>query len=264
MNLFEYLDKGSKAYIFVITFIFGSVMGSFLNCYAGRICHNMSIVKGRSHCGSCGHVLEPIDLIPIVSFLLCKGKCRYCGAKLNIRYLISEIVSGFAYVLIVDKFGFSLDTLEYLILVSCLLAISFADLEDFLIPDRFIIAGIINRIIFILMGNDVLSELSRSFVSGLVLGGGTLILVVVMEKIMKKDAMGGGDIKLLFMLGIYYSLYLDLLGLLVSCIIGIIFGIIDTKGERGKIFPFGPSICMGFFIVLLVGEPLLKWYISLF
>lgn len=264
MNLFDYLDTSLKIYVLVVSFLFGTVIGSFLNCYAGRICHNESIVKGRSKCGACGHVLGVADLIPILSYILLKGKCRYCGAKLNIRYLLSELISGIAFVLLVYKFGFSLRTGEYLILVCCMLAISFADLEDYLIPDRFIIVGIVNRIVFILFSNDIKSELLNSLISSIIVGGTMIILVVVMEKILKKDAMGGGDIKLLFMLSMYNSLSLDLLGILMSCIIGIIFGLINTKGEKGKLFPFGPSICLGFYLVIMVGEPIVNWYLSLF
>ena len=264
MNLFDYLDTYMKIYTLIISFLFGSVMGSFLNCYASRICHNESIVKGRSHCDACNHVLGILDLIPIVSYLINKGKCRYCGCKLSIRYLISEIVGGLSFVFIVLKFGFSLKTIEYLILISCMLAVSFADMEDYLIPDRFIIVGIVNRVVFILIGNDIKSELLNSIIPALVIGGVMIILVLVMEKILRKDAMGGGDIKLLFMLCLYNSLSLDLLGLLFSCIIGIIFGLIDTKGEKGKLFPFGPSICLGFFLVFMFGSSIVNWYLSLF
>lgn len=264
MNIFEYLDTFTKIYILVLSFMLGCVMGSFLNCYASRICSGESIVKGRSKCSDCGHVLGVVDLIPIVSYVVLGGKCRYCGSKLNIRYLISEVISGLLFVLIVNKFGFSLRCVEYLVLVCCLLAISFADLEDYLIPDRFIIVGIINRLLFILIGNDVKSELLSSLISGLVVGVVIFGLVIVMEKVLKKDAMGGGDIKLLFMLSLYNSLILDLLGVFISCIVGIVFGLVNTRGEKGKLFPFGPSICIGFMFVMLYGSPIVEWYLSLF
>ena len=263
MDLYEYLDTSIKIYILVVAFVFGTVMGSFFNCFATRICHEKSIVKGRSECDACGHVLGALDLIPIVSYVISGGKCRYCGAKLSIKYPISEAIGGILFVLIINRFGFSIETIEYLVLACILMGISYADLEDFLIPDRFIIAGIVNRLIFILLGNDVLSELLRSVISGLVMALGVLILVIVMEKVLGKEAMGGGDIKLLFMLGMYSSLYLDLLGLFTSCVIGIVFGLLMTKGRK-EMFPFGPSICLGFLLALLYGEPLVALYLSLF
>ena len=136
-----------RAYIYVIAFVFGSVMGSFLNCCAYRICHDMSIVKGRSMCDHCGHVLGVLDLVPIFSYLFSGGKCRYCGAKLSIRYFFSEVIGGLTYLFIVMKFGLSLECVKYLVLCSLLLCASFADLEDMIIPDRLIVLGLVNRLV---------------------------------------------------------------------------------------------------------------------
>ena len=255
-------DLYFRVIVYVYAFLLGSIMGSFLNCMAIRICHNVSFVKGRSVCDECGHVLGPLDLIPIFSYILNRGKCRYCGAKLSARYLISEIVAGLSYLFIVIKFGLTLETIKYLVLVSLMLAISFADLEDYLIPDRFIVVGLINRLVFILLGSSIKQELISSLIGGLVISLPILIISIIMTKILKRDAMGGGDIKLFFMLGTYFGIGENLLSVLMACIVGIIFSVITKKTKEE--FPFGPSICLAYYITILFGSSIVNWYINLF
>jgi len=255
-------DTFARYYIYFVTMLFGLCMGSFLNCCAYRMCHGLSIVKGRSECDRCKHQLGVLDLIPVFSYLLSGGKCRYCGNKLDPRYLFSEIVSGVVYVLIVVKFGLTIETIEYLILCSLMLCASFADLEDFIIPDILIIIGIVNRILFCVFSNNFLSELLKSVINGTVMAGSLLILVIVMEKILKKEAMGGGDIKLVFMVGLYLSIPQSLFGILVACVVGIFFAY--AMQRQHEQFPFGPSLCIGYFISLLYGSAIISWYLSLF
>ena len=251
-----------RIYVYFVTFVFGAVMGSFLNCMAYRICHNMSIVKGRSKCDVCNHTLGVRDLIPILGYILNKGKCRYCGAKLSVRYLISEIVGGLSFVLVVYKYGLTIETIMYLILISLMLCASFADLEDYLIPDRLIVFGLINRLVFILIGNNIKNELISSLIGGLCISVPILILSIVMSKILKRDAMGGGDIKLFFMLGTYFSVSQNIFSVLLACIIGIVFSVI-TKKTKDE-FPFGPSICLAYFLTMMIGTGIINWYLNLF
>ena len=258
----KYFDLSFQIYIYFLTFVLGAVMGSFLNCCAYRICHNMPISKGRSECDNCKHLLGPLDLIPLVSYLISGGKCRYCGKHISIRYPLTELISGLLYCLIVYKFEISLETIKYLVLISCLLCASFADIEDFLIPDRLIVIVLINRIIFILLSDDILSELLNSVIGALCITVPLIILVIVMSKVMKREAMGGGDIKLFFMIGSYFPVLENLLALLISCFIGLLFATI-TK-QKDNEFPFGPSICVAYFITLMVGSYILSSYFSLF
>lgn len=258
----EQFDTFTRIYIYVVAMTFGMCMGSFLNCCAYRYCHDLSIFKGRSKCDYCDHVLGPLDLIPIFSYLFSGGKCRYCGAKLNIRYLVSEVISGLAYVLVIKRFGLTIETIKYIILVSLMLLASFADLEDFVIPEICIVLGIINRIVFIFLSNNFQSELLNSIIGALCITVPLIILVIVMEKILKKDAMGGGDIKLVFMLGSYLSFAEGLFSMLVASFVGILFAVISNKKDEQ--FPFGPSLCLGYFISILYGSSIISWYLSLF
>ena len=213
-------------------------------------------------CDHCGHVLNAKDLVPIFSYIFSKGKCRYCGAKLDIRYPVSELISGLAYVFIVVKFGLTLSTVQYLILCSIMLCISFADLEDYLIPDRLIVLGLINRLVFILISKNIKGLLIRSIIGGLCVSLPIYLIAIVMEKILKRDAMGGGDIKLFFMLGTYFAVGENILSVLLSCVIGILFSVI-TKRTKEE-FPFGPSICLAYYLTLMVGKYILTWYLGLF
>ena len=137
-----YLSVGIAVYCGVLAFVLGACMGSFLNCMSWRIVHQESVLRGRSHCDACGHVLSAPDLFPIFSYLVNRGRCRWCGARLSARHLWAEVLTGVSYVLLLFKYDISLQALEALLLASILLASAFADLEGYIIPDRFIVAGI--------------------------------------------------------------------------------------------------------------------------
>ena len=238
-------------------------MGSFLNCVAMRVLSGESVVKGRSHCMSCGHRLGALDLIPLLSWLLLRGKCRYCGSKISARYPISELVLGTVYVLILAKYDLTLRALELIVLCSILLCITLCDLDKHIIPDRFIVIGIINRIIFILISGNIFEELKLSLIGAFSVSLPLLVLSLILDKILKKDTMGGGDIKLFFMAGMYFAWSVNFLVLFMSAIIGIFFGLLSKKNEKNQI-PFGPAISIGYFFGMLVGSELISLYLGLF
>lgn len=238
-------------------------MGSFLNCVAMRVLSGESIARGRSHCMSCGHTLGALDLVPLFSWLLLRGKCRYCGSKISARYPLCELVLGVVYVLILAKYDLTLRTLELIVLCSVLLCVTLCDLDEHIIPDRFIIIGIINRIIFILISGNILAELKLSLIGAFSVSLPLLILSLILDKILKKDTMGGGDIKLFFMAGMYFAWPVNVLVLLMSAIIGIVFGVLSKKNEEKQI-PFGPAISVGYFLGMLFGSELVNLYLGLF
>lgn len=257
-----------RVYFYVIFGILGACMGSFLNCCAWRIVHHESVLKGRSHCDACGHILGVLDLIPVFSYLIFRGRCRYCGKKFTSRHFWAEIFSAAVFVSALAKWDLSLELIQYLLFAMILLAVSFADLEATIIPDRFIIAAIVIKIIFLLLGENKLQALLFSAIGGFAVAGGLLLVVTVFEKITKKEAMGGGDIKLLFVTGLYLGWKNNLFGLLLGCVFGIIFGLFAQRRrghEEGSVaFPFGPSIALGAWCALLFGDAALQAYLSLF
>ena len=301
LSINEILNEvpGSKVYFLVLAFLFGMCMGSFLNCAAWRIVHGESVMKGRSHCAVCNHPLGLADLVPLFSYIFLHGKCRYCGEKIAARYLIAEIVSGAVFLSIVWKFGLSLATLQWLVLGSVLLCISFADLEDYLVPDRLIVIGIVTRLVFApFLSQEVWwKTYINVLIGGLAVALPLLIFVIIADKVMGRETMGGGDIKIIFMVGLYFRWQESLLIMIMACIIGMIFAVIGKKimiqkdlkelqekqqmeevGEtveteelsdsevlmRGGLIPFGPSIACAAWIALFVAQTVVNWYSGLF
>ena len=248
-------------YVSIVLFVFGSVIGSFINCMAGRIVAGEDWIKGKSHCEHCGHELQALDLIPILSYLFLGGKCRYCHKHISIRYMFVEIVLGILFVWRFPAFK-TIDgiLIRDLILIAILLGLSLVDLDSYIIPDGFIIAGIINWLLGVLFVADKKTYFLKGIIGGLFIGGMILALSLVMDRILKKESLGGGDVKLLFMVCLYVGAYEGLLILFLSCIIGLLFVVILKERK----IAFGPSISIATFLVLLYGYHFIEWYLGLF
>ncbi len=290
-------------YCLTFAFISGAVMGSAMNCLAWRLAHHEKWSgNNRSHCPKCGHVLGLPDLIPVFSWLFLRGRCRYCGEKISPRYVLTEIFLGLCFCGLVLRFDISFFTLCAIILVCCLLALSLVDLDTFEIPNRFIIIPAFVRVIYIvlfgkdgssgLLGGSSFKDIMLSLWSclwpALALGGGMLLLALFMDRVLKRESMGGGDIKLIGMLGLWFSLPECLLMLLLSCLCGLLFAAafarrrteetpeqteesatdessesLDEDDTRGR-FPFGPSVALAALITLLCGSYVVNLYLGLF
>ena len=257
-----YLSPAITLYSCLIAALLGACMGSFLNCAAWRVVHGESIARGRSHCDVCGHVLAARDLIPVVSYLLSRGRCRYCGAKLSPRHAVGEALSAAVFVSLLLQYDISLRTLEAWCLACVLLACSFADLEGYIIPDRFLAVGIVLFIVTLFFAPDPLQRLLDGLLGCLTVGGAVLLLSLLMEKLLHRDAMGGGDIKLLGLTGLFLGWQLNLLCLLAACLVGIVWGLVRARrGKEG--LPWGPGIAVGAWLAALWGRPVIDWYASL-
>ena len=251
------------AYFITITAMIGLVAGSFLNCAALRAISGQSVAKGRSRCPACGHTLGVLDLIPLFSWLFLLGKCRYCKSAISPRYPLTEFLTALVFVSALLRYDISVKTAELLLLGSILLYISFVDAKSHIIPDRMILAGIIVRAVFLLFSGDILGQALQSIIGGLSVPLPILLLTLGMEKLLKKEMTGGGDIKLLFMTGLYLDWKLSLLALLLACVFGIVFAVI-SRVRFGTPFPFGPAIALGTWITLLFGQMILSAYLGLF
>lgn len=225
-------------------------------------------MKSRSHCEMCSHVLGFFDLIPIVSYLARRGRCKYCGKKISPTCLWGEVVLAAVFVLCTLKFAHTPYLILVLFFVSVLYIITLTDLQDHIIPNRCVLAAVLVRILyfFITKEGDF-----RAFLwlvtEGLLVSVPVLLLVIFVEAILKKEAFGSGDIKLLFVLGLYLGLVHCLLMLFVAGVLGIIGGInairkSETKG--GVVFPFGPCLATGAVVALLFGDSIITWYLFLF
>ena len=249
-------------YCCALAAVFGACMASFLNCMAWRVVHGESVLRGRSHCDACGHVLGARDLVPIVSYLASGGRCRYCGAKLSSRHVWGEVMGAAVFVSLLLHYDISLRLLEAWILAGILLACAFADLEGYIIPDRFIAVGVVLFIVTLFFVPDPGKRALDGLIGGVAVGGGVLLLALLMEKLLRRDAMGGGDIKLLFLTGLFLGWQKNLLCLLLACVVGILWGLVRAKrGQQG--LPWGPGIALAAWCAALFGQNLIDWYLSL-
>jgi len=264
-----YLTPFLTAYCLLLAFISGAAVASFLGCMGWRMCNGESVLKGRSHCDSCGHVLSARDLIPILSYVKNKGRCAYCKEPIGSINVIGEIIVAVAFVLTTMKFDISVKLVPMLLFICILYLVSVTDIYAQIIPDSCLLVAIVIRFVyyFVVEGFQWKSFLML-LLDGFAVSVPLLLLVLLIEKIWQKEAMGGGDIKLLFVTGLYLGWAQNILGIFFACIFGIIVGLIQQKKaedeEESVYFPFGPSIALGTFVTMLIGDELLTWYMSLF
>ncbi len=244
--------------------IIGLIMGSFLNCLSWRLVHGDSVMKGRSHCAVCGHGLGPLDLVPLLSWLLLKGRCRYCKEPVSVRYPLAELACGTVYGTLVWRYGFSAETIRFLLLFSLLLAASLVDLEDGWVPDRFLIAGAAGYLLLLPLEPEPMKILFQGFIGATAIFFPLLFLVLAADKLLGRESMGGGDLKLFALLGLYFGWKQGLLLVILSCFTGLIFAAVMGKARPGKSFPFAPAMTVAAWLTAMWGEFVITWYLSLF
>ena len=282
--------------ILIVAALLGLVVGSFITRWAWRSLHEESVLRGRSHCAICNHELATRDLIPLISWLASRGRCRYCGQKTPIRNLFSELACALAFVGIVVCYGLSLETVELLVFAAILLFLSLIDLDARLIPNGCIAAAIVTRALYLvgawaINGADVVPLLVSSVVGSVVLGGSLLVMVLIGDKVLGNSTMGGGDIKLFFVAGLYFGWQKGIFLVIVACIVGIAAMLLvprqtapalatfdsnaydDLNDESSdadapesmlrRTIPFGPSIAAACVITMLAGQPFIAWYLGL-
>ena len=246
---------------YVLIGVLGLVIGSFLNVCIYRIPVEESIAFPPSHCGKCQHNLSPIDLVPVLSFIFLRGRCKYCNEKISIRYPLIESLNGILYLIVYLKFGLTLIALKYCILVSILIVIGMIDYDtQFVFTSTTIFGGII-AVIFIIIQAIVYKSGTVDFISGGAIGFAIIGLIVFLTK-----GMGEGDIEIATVCGLLLGVKGILLGLFLGIVIGGIVGIIilslKLKNAKEKI-AFVPCIAIGSLISMLCGSEMLKFYWNL-
>ena len=275
--------------------LLGAIMGSFINCLAWRTAKGESVLAGRSHCPACNHVLGPLDLIPIVSWLALRGRCRHCGAPVSARYVLVEVTMALAFAALLAVHGAGVPWLAYAALATVLMGAALVDWDTFTIPNGFVIAAIaiwaasvwfmrppsvamfgVGSMFVPLAGAGWLAVALDGVVGALAVGIGILLFSLGFDAVTKRTSLGGGDVKLLFAVGLFLGLAGSLLNLLVACVLGLAFAVASglstspsSKGEqaknlKAKAIPFGPAIAAATVATLLVGPAVLTWYTGLF
>lgn len=243
---------------YIWIFLFGIVIGSFLNVCILRIPIRESIAKSRSHCMSCGYQLKWYDLIPLFSYLFLGGRCRRCKNHISLQYPIVEGTNGLIYVLIFVIKGWSLDAVIYCLLASALLTLSVIDFRTYEIPFG------INVFIFILGIVHLLLHVSdwKQYLIGFVLVSGIFEIIFLASK---GRAIGGGDVKLMAAAGLLTGWKMAYLAMIAGCVIGSVTHLIRMKiTKEGHKLAMGPYLSIGILLAVLWGEPFLSWYFGLF
>lgn len=246
-------------FLYVYAFVIGCCIASFINVVIYRVPLGISIAKGRSFCPACEHQLNALDLIPIVSYVFLRGKCRYCGSHIPVRDTLLEILGGLLGMLCFYRFGFDWMTIIAFAFAMVMVAISMIDLDTMEIPNGLIIACLIIAVISVAFMN--VSILDRS------IGFFILSLPLCLLNYIVPDSFGGGDIKLLAVCGLMLGWKYVLVGMFIAVVIAGVYAtylMLSHKVDRKGHIAFGPYICFGMFVVLLYGEPILNWYLSLF
>jgi leader peptidase (prepilin peptidase) / N-methyltransferase len=241
-----------------IAFFFGAMWGSFANVVIVRLPQGKSVVFPRSHCPKCKNPIPWYLNIPIFSWLILRGRCRQCQEKISPRYPLVEFTMGFFFAAIFYRFGWTFSTLEYFLFAFGLVTSSFIDLDHMILPDRFTLSGIIIGLVGAYFNPD---RYFLDALAGVILGGGFLLAIAYFYlKVRKIDGMGGGDIKLLAWIGAVCGVQSILFVLVVSSLLGLIFGlfyIIKSKEGMKTGIPFGPYLSLAALIYLLWGPSLL-------
>jgi leader peptidase (prepilin peptidase) / N-methyltransferase len=246
-----------------IALLLGLLIGSFLNVVIHRLPRKESLLWPGSHCPSCGTAISPWENIPLVSYLFLMGQCRGCGISISARYPTVEVINGLAYAVIVWHFGPGWPSVIYAALFSALLVISYIDFDHQIIPDAITLPGIG---LGVLAAVTVLPIGLLDSVLGVLLGGGVLFaLAWISPYVFGKEGMGGGDIKLLAMIGAFLGWKPVLLTMLIGAIVGATVGValIALKIlRRDQYLPFGPFLAFGAIVSMFFHHELFRWYIG--
>lgn len=245
-------------------FFVGMCIGSFLNVCIYRLPGGKSIIRPASACPECGTAIRWYDNIPLISYVILRGRCRGCKTPISIRYPIVELLCGLFAMTSWMHFGNSLSALIYFIFVAALLVITFIDIDHRIIPDIISLPGIPLGF----LASLILPQLKWSdSLIGILAGGGSLLAIAWgYQLITRKDGMGGGDIKLLAMIGAFLGWKGVLFTIMASSLIGTVVGIILMLRARKGIkmaLPFGPFLSIGAIIYLFFGPQLIAWYFNL-
>lgn len=252
----------------VMIFILGIVIGSFLNVCIFRLPLGKSVATSPSACPACQHRLGPLDLIPVLSYLLLRGKCRYCKAKISAQYPLVEAANGVLWTLLYMRFGLVWPLLVYMALVSLLVVISVIDLKHMEIPDGLVVAGLILGAAQLMASVFTMHfDVWHSYVIGLFAGGLPLLLISLFcLYVLKKDAMGGGDIKLMAFAGLVIGWKLVIVAYIIGIFSGALIGVFlmtSGKRKRSDAIPFGPFLSLGVVLSVFFGHDIINWYLGL-
>ncbi len=260
----------------IVIFIFGSLIGSFLNVCIHRMPKSESVVWPRSHCPRCQKRIPGCDNIPFISFLLLGGRCRFCHEKISWRYPLVELLTALLMVALFSRFGLTYDFFLYSVMLWGLIVATFVDIPHRIIPDEVSVGGMIVGFIMVSITGVSVSPLKFTFspmlesAKGIIAGGGIIYLTgvlfdLVYFKLLKKPAingetesMGGGDVKLLAMIGSFMGWQMALLTFFLAPFLGIVLGVVNLATKKDHTIPYGPFLSIAALIALFWGDKIIS------
>ena len=239
-----------EVYFLSMMFIFGAVMGSFFHVVATRLSNDQSLIRPGSHCPRCNHMLKWYENIPIFSYLFLKGKCSKCSSKIPISYLVVEIITGLLFAVCYHSFGFSRDLLIALVFVSSLIIVIISDIEYMIILDQVLIVGslLILLIYVIFFG---LESCAYSIYSGVGAFLAMYLIKILGDKAFKKESLGGGDIKLMFLFGLVLGFPMSIITIFLATFIAFPVALFILFSNKDNVIPFGPFLSMAALIIFV-------------
>jgi leader peptidase (prepilin peptidase)/N-methyltransferase len=245
----------------VVIFIIGTILGSFIACVADRLSRGENPWRGQSHCDTCGHGLAPADLVPVLAYLRLRGRCRYCGSPIPRALPFAEIAFGAVAVVIAQRFGWSWTTLKVLGFAGILMAVALMDLKTTTIADGLIAAGIVWWLVTAPLTLGAAWQAVLADIGGALALAAVLWLVArLFERRTGRRGLGGGDIKLCLMAGLYVGVWALSLFLLLACGFGLVF----AAATRQRKIPFGPAIALSAVFCVLAGGPVVTALLTVF
>lgn len=264
----------------VIAFCFGSIVGSFLNVCIHRMPIGESVVWPSSHCPHCKKRIPAYDNIPFLSYLLLGGKCRFCKKGISLRYPLVEFLTGAAFVVFFWRCGLSYEFFFYIVLLCALIIATFVDIAHRIIPDEISVGGIFVGFILSAIKGVGLNPLSFSFSPaldsflGVIVGGASIYLTgktfdIVYFKLLRRppiqgetESMGGGDVKLLAMIGAFLGWKMALLAFFLAPFFGVVVGVANLITKKDHTIPYGPFLALAAFASIFWGEKIIRFFLA--
>jgi leader peptidase (prepilin peptidase) / N-methyltransferase len=260
------------AFLNLVVFILGLCFGSFLNVIVYRLPHKISLANPPSACPACHSRLGAMELIPLIGYLILRGRCRHCNVRISPRYPLVELATGLLFLMIFSRFSFTIDAYLYLTLLYLLFAVTLIDLEHRIVPNTLVAAGLAVGVLFYIPAAAALlfnlpawlivDRPVTDALLGFAVGGGIMLIIFLVSR----GGMGAGDLKLMALIGFYVGLQGTALVLLLGFIFGAVVGLTFMalgRLTRKDALPFAPYLAAATFIEVFWGEQIWSWYINL-
>jgi len=265
----------------IVVFIFGALVGSFLNVCIHRLPKNESVVWPRSHCPKCQKRIPGYDNIPFISFLLLSGRCRFCQEKISLRYPLVELITALLMVALFNRFGLNYEFFLYMVMLWGLIIATFVDIDLRIIPDEISVGGMIVGLIMVAVTGFSLAPFKFDFspllksALGAITGGGIIYLTgvlfdLVYFKLLKRPAingetesMGGGDVKLLAMIGAFMGWQMAILTFFLAPFLGIVIGVVNLMTKKDHTIPYGPFLSIAALVALFWADKIFTFIFHL-